>query len=380
MIKDAEGFFMPAVNTNLCIDCGLCYKKCIIGKKTEEIRLDELVDTVSYYCFAKDDNIRKRSASGGIGFLISDHIINQGGVVFGVVGKWFENVHHTMATTQEELIPICNSKNIQSNIGGTFKEAKQILDEGKKVLFTGTPCQIAALYSFLEKKYENLTTCDLICHGVPSQLVLKEYIKVLEQNSKKKVVSFGRENTNQYLPVQYIVRYDDGSNEILMPETSNYRKGFLSNLFQRKSCYTCSYSRLPRVGDITLGDAMFFNKEKTKEIDPLNLGISLITINTEIGEKELKDIDDRIEKHIIPLELAINGNEWLSKTIPSNSLRKAFYKRFMRAGFEKSEQIICKSYNRWKRGGRKYYKNLIKTLLSPKELFKKIKKRVFGIK
>ena len=189
--QDKEGFFMPVVDESKCVQCGLCDSVCIIAKETKDVTLRKKKDWKTYYGFIDDNTTRKRSASGGLSYALAAHTVQNGGVVFGVVGKWFEDVHHIKTSTLEELNNICGSKNIQSRVGLCYRQAKKELDEGKKVFFTGTPCQIAALYSYLGsgRDYPNLLTADLVCHGVPSQYVLKAYIAELEkehnQNSEE---------------------------------------------------------------------------------------------------------------------------------------------------------------------------------------------------
>ncbi len=378
--KDKEGFFMPKIDEGKCTNCGLCDKVCIIDNSKSDCMGARFKKPKAYYGYLKDDVRRKISASGGLSYALSAKAIENGGVSFGVVGKWFEDVHHICAQTLEDLEPVCMSKNIQSRVGMCYREAKQLLNQGKKVLFTGTPCQIYALYSYLGKDYDNLLTADLICHGVPSQDVLKAYIETLEQKKGQKVVSFGRENTNQYMPVQYIVRYEDGSNEIIMPDDSLYRKGFLSNLFQRKSCAKCKFSRIPRCGDIAMGDVMFnVGKTTIQQFDPDNLGTSLILTNSEKGEKALQEIAEIFEYKMMDLDIAIGRNRWVSHGIEKNPLRKNFYDVFLDKGFEQTAPIIEKSYQNMRekyiRDGKLYR---IKLLFHPIKLTKKVIKKLRG--
>lgn len=374
--QDQEGFFMPEVDRSACVNCGLCDKVCIIGK-TEEDLVNHTKKPDCYYGFLKDDGLRKRSASGGLAYALSAECIKNGGVVFGVVGKWFENVHHTKAETLEQLNEICGSKNIQSFVGNMYAEAKRELVAGRNVFFTGTPCQIAALYSYLGKDYDNLLTADLVCHGVPSQKVLKAYIAELEQKANKKIVKFGRDETFQYTPVQYIAWYEDGSYEIIMPETSFYRKGFLSNLFQRKSCANCKYSRFPRIADITMGDVMFSVDKPTSVIDRNNLGVSLLLVNSAKGMTALNTIENEFEHYPIELELAVKGNRWISHGIEKNALREDFFKTFNDKGFTATETVIEQSYQNMRkmyiRQGKIDY---LKVLMNPIKLYKAVKKRV----
>lgn len=383
MLKhDDEGFFMPQIDETICINCGACDRVCIIDKTVNDLVAGHKKKPDCYYGFLKNNTLRRRSASGGVAYALSEHCVKEGGVVFGVVGKWFEDVHHIAAENTEDLGATCMSKNIQSRVGNSYEKAKIFLNNGRKVVFTGTPCQIAGLYSYLGKDYDNLVTADLICHGVPSQKVLKAYIKKLEEKKGKKIVNFGRSNRNAYLPVQYIADYEDGSQEILMPEDSVYRKAFLSNLILRKSCSKCKFSCLPRMGDITMGDVMFsVGKRAVKSFDPDNLGTSLILANTEKGKKALLKVQEVLEYHQFELDIAIDGNAWVSHGVEKNQLRSEFFKVFLSEGFENAEPIMIKSYsNLWE----KYRKNAkfarARLLLHPVKLIKKVKRKLFGDK
>lgn len=377
--QDQEGFFMPVVDEKECVQCGLCDKVCIIDKKTSTLVDRCEKEFECYYGFIDDDAARKRSASGGLSYTLAANIIHDGGIVYGVVGKWFEDVHHIRASTLEELNAICGSKNIQSRVGLSYQKAKEDLEQGKKVFFTGTPCQIAAFYSFLgkEKHYPNLLTADLICHGVPSQLVLKAYIAELEKEHKQKVVKFGRDQTFQYLPVQYIAWFEDGTYEILMPETCLYRKGFLSNLYQRKSCAGCEFSQIPRVADITMGDVMFSVDIPVEHLDPKNLGVSLVTANSKNGKKALMSIKNIFMLYPMETMRAINGNRWLSHGISENKLRTDFFKIFFNDGFLGAKDIIQKSYedmiHGYVRDGKIYR---LKLLFKPRILIQKFLQRL----
>lgn len=378
--QNEEGFFMPKVDENLCVECGLCDKVCIIDKRLNDY-LPEHSSPQCFYGYTRNDFERKRSASGGLAYALSKQTILEGGVVFGVVGKWFEDVHHIKAESITQLDEICGSKNIQSRVGDSYKMAKDKLKKGKKVLFTGTPCQIAALYSYLGGDHKNLFTADLVCHGVPSQKVLKAYIDELEKKKGKKVIKFGRDETFQYLPVQYVAWFEDGSYDILMPENSYYRKGFLSNLFQRKSCAHCRFSKLPRIADISMGDVMFRVDTPIQELDPNNLGVSLVTVNSKKGENMLSLIKHEFTYYPLETERAVNGNRWLAHGINANKFREQFFSSFEKGGLAGCEDIIEKSYDNMKktyiREGRLYrVKLLFRPITLAKKILKKIKKKV----
>lgn len=345
MKHDEEGFFKPIVNHKLCTNCGICDKVCIIDNKimyTERLNRPECV-----YGYLRNDSDRKASASGGAAFALSKFFFKNGGIVYGVVGKWFEDVHHIRSENIDDLEKIRGSKNIQSRIGDMYKCAKNDLDNGRSVLFTGTPCQIKGLYSFLGKDYQQLLTLELVCHGVPSQKVLLAYIKELEKKHNAKVIKFGRDETLQYFPVQYIAWFDDGTYEVLTYTSSLYRMGFLSDLFIRNSCSNCAFAELPRIADITLGDAFFTINERTGLIDlkvKENTGANLILINSLKGKEALNNIEDIFYTHRFSLDWAISLKDGLNNGRPKNTLRNDFFEIFLTQGFENTENIIKESY------------------------------------
>lgn len=172
MQEDKEGFLYPVIDNNLCATCGLCEKVCpIINQAEEQIPLRTLVAK------NKNEEIRKASSSGGIFTLYAEKTIKKGGIVYGAIfnEKW--EVRHSSVETIEGLDRLRGSKYVQSKIGNCYQEAEKRLKEGREVLFTGTPCQIAGLKRYLRKEYKNLTTIDVVCHGVPSPRVWREYLK-----------------------------------------------------------------------------------------------------------------------------------------------------------------------------------------------------------
>ena len=260
MIEDDEGFLYPKVDKGICINCHLCEYVCpIINTDAPRKPLE------TYAAINKDEQIRLESSSGGIFSAIAEYIINDGGVVFGAKfnDKW--EVIHDYTETIDGLAQFRGSKYVQSQIGDNYKKAKQFLTSGRKVLFSGTPCQIAGLKHFLKKEYENLLTVDFICHGVPSPGVWREYLKeeVATCNLKNIVLPrsiHGRDALN--VTIEGISFRDktlgwkkfsfalDLSTSVGRGEKIQFRtrehlhenlflKGFLANLFLRPSCYNC---------------------------------------------------------------------------------------------------------------------------------------------
>ena len=177
MVQDNEGFLVPNINQGKCVNCGLCAKKC------PQNRTEELVFDVKQTLAArlKDDKTLYMSASGGAFAGIATAAIKNGWVVFGAAYDENMIVKHVKATSIDELLPLLNSKYVQCNTGDSFSEVKRLLNEGKKVLYSGTPCQISGLRSFIGKSSPNLLLVDVICHGVSSPLLFSKYLELLKQ-------------------------------------------------------------------------------------------------------------------------------------------------------------------------------------------------------
>ena len=171
--EDAEGFCYPKVEESLCVECGRCTAVCPVSKEKQENRSTNGVKV--YACINRDEKVLKESSSGGVFSLLADAIIEKGGVVFGAAFDENWNVRHMAAQTKEDCLKFRGSKYVQSEIGDSFFQAKAFLDQGRPVLFSGAPCQIAGLNSFLGKKYPNLTTCDFICTGIPNPKAFRAY-------------------------------------------------------------------------------------------------------------------------------------------------------------------------------------------------------------
>lgn len=303
MQEDEEGFLYPVVDKEVCVDCGLCEKVCPVLNQREERKPLEV-----YAAFNKNEEIRMQSSSGGIFTALAEQIIQEEGVVFGARFNEDWEVIHDYTETAAGLSVFRGSKYVQSRIGDTFNQAEQFLKQGRSVLFSGTPCQIAGLKLFLRKEYENLLTVDFICHGVPSPGVWRKYLEELiarEGRRKNSVLS----HSNPILPnsMRDISRIEfrnkrlgwkkysfaltlsvpDGhgaKNTVLLSEPYNknlFMKGFLADLYLRPSCYACPSKSLKSGSDVTIGDYWGIQNIKP-EIDD-DKGICCFLINTEKG-------------------------------------------------------------------------------------------------
>lgn len=339
LTEDDEGFKYPITDEKICTGCGNCARACPIGKCAKTLNPEVFDAPYAYACYVLDEVARKRSASGGMAFAVSEYVINQGGVVFGVVGKTIAHVYHTSAESIEGVYPMCNSKYIQSDIGETYRQAEHFLKADRLVLYTGTPCQIAGLFSFLGVTYTNLVTCDLVCHGVPSHMVMREYLREIEEKTGKKVINYERQMVSKYYPTQRIMQFDDNSFVIEEPKDSYYYMGFLANLYQRKSCYICQYEKIPRVSDFSLADAYDpLLSEVLRRLDPkCNMGVSLITVNSNKAYLILNEISDAIYKEPLDFD-RLKDLPHLCTPPAENKNRELFFKDFYKEGFGKAAE------------------------------------------
>lgn len=331
MKTDSEGFRYPEVDKSVCVDCGLCEKVCPFNGGADGVR-KERKGIKSVACYNNEKNALAKSSSGGVAHLLSEYVVENGGAVFGVAGDMVTKVQHIMAETHNELKLLQGSKYLQSHVDMNYRLAKTQLENGRLVLFTGTPCQIAGLYGYLGKDYENLLTADLVCHGVPSEKVFEKYLQEHEKKTGKKVVAFFRDKTAGWKPVQFSYIYEDGTRLTESGRKDKFNMGFTTNLFQRPSCYTCPFAPMERIGDITLGD--WFGGEKYKELDPENKGLSMIVINSPKGEKFYNLIKETMETWEYSVEEAVKESVHLGARPHTNFLRKDFFAHFDKMTYE----------------------------------------------
>lgn len=250
MKEDNEGFLYPEVNLADCIDCGLCEKVCPVLHPAKE-----RIPVSVYAAKHCDENIRLASSSGGAFTFIAEKVIDEGGVVFGARFNEQWGVIHDYVETKEKLSCFRGSKYVQSRMGDTYKQALHFLQSGRKVLFTGTSCQIAALKLFLRKEYDNLLTADVICHGVPSPKVWKKYLNEITSTDCLSVtdVSF-RNKQNGWK--NFSLEVDTKGKRLYLRNFKSdlYFDLFLSNMILRPSCYSCPAKSGKSCSDITLGD------------------------------------------------------------------------------------------------------------------------------
>ncbi|MBS3200923.1 Coenzyme F420 hydrogenase/dehydrogenase, beta subunit C-terminal domain [Turicibacter bilis] len=321
METDQEGFWYPKVDKNLCIDCHLCEKVCPILEVPQK---KEVFNLLTYACKNKNNEVRKESSSGGVFSLLCEYVINHEGVVFGASYNAQFEVRHTYVETLGECSQFRSSKYVQSKIGETYKQVRTFLNQGRLVMFSGTPCQIEGLSGYLSKEYPNLIRVDIACHGVPSPMVYKRYLNDLENEyqSKLKSLSFRNKDTG-WSSYSFKAEFENGRVKQELGSNNIYMKGFIKDIYLRPSCFECEFKKPHTTADITLGDywgVSGIHPEFTDE-----KGISLIFVHSQKG----KDIFDKISTNLQVLEsdfdYATKCNPSIVRHAPIQPKRQQFF-------------------------------------------------------
>ena len=350
--EDKEGFLYPIVDKNTCIDCGLCEKVCPI------INPNEPREPLKVYAAKnRNEEIRRQSSSGGIFTPLAEAVIREGGVIFGAKFDKDWNVVHAWTDTIEGIADFRGSKYVQSTIGNTYREAREFLKQGRRVLFSGTPCQIAGLRKFLRKEYDNLLTVDVVCHGVPSPLVWRKYLEETRENLRaerdagKNTVSSSlmempvitgisfRDKTYGWKKYGFRLRYaaskaaensvsvpaNDKGRTFLQPFPDNvFMKGFLKNLYLRPSCYACAARSGKSDSDISIAD--FWGVQNYYPEFDDDKGIGLVLVNTDKGRKAYEQTNsDSIES---TYEQGLNQNPCLEHSVARTKYVGTFWTEF----------------------------------------------------
>lgn len=316
IINDNEGFQCPHVDETRCINCNLCARRCPINNRPE-IKRDEHIRILG--ARLKDDMLLSKSASGGVFAGLALKVLETpGNAVFGCAYDDDMVARHICVTDVADMSPLQSSKYVQSDVGDTYLQVKTILDSGHIVLYSGTPCQIAGLYAFLARDYDNLLTVEVICHGVPSPLLFKKYIEWLEGKYGGKVEHHSfrdKERDGWGLLTRMKIRTIRGSkNKTLEPQIDPYLNSFYHMYTFRESCYTCEYARSQRIADITLGDYWDIKKYHPEFYD--FRGVSIVLTSSRKGEIFFKTAHNEFEVIETTFEKASAGNPNLY--MPSN--------------------------------------------------------------
>lgn len=307
MKPDRHGFFYPEIIDDICINCSACQRKC---PALAEEKNDNYVRSI-YAAWNKNKGVRKTSSSGGVFSVLVDHALCQSGVVAGAM--WNENyeVHHTIIDSKKDMFLLRGSKYLQSHTDSIYAKVKECLLAGKKVLFSGTPCQNHALKNYLGKNYDDLITVDVICHGVPSDRVFQRYLNERSENGKREIKQIRFRHKKPYWDwCNVTIDYENGQPYSVSTTEDSYYTLFNIGYSLRPSCSQCKYASQTRIGDITLADFWGFLPKGFK-MHRFLLGVSLVMINTPKGESVFDQISQSLVFQKASLEDALLSNKAL---------------------------------------------------------------------
>lgn len=330
-IPDAEGFLYPQANRNKCVDCGLCETVCPLINCTESKSPIKVLAAQN-----KNENIRQNSSSGGLFTALAQFIIKEKkGVVFGARFDRQWNVVHDYTETIEGIKDFQRSKYVQSIIGGNYLKAKQFLQQGRWVLFTGTHCQIAGLKTFLRKDYERLLAVDVFCHGVPSNKTWQQYLDELKNyNKSDNIVDINFRSKKEEGWGRYHVNVDFENKHISQLYRKNpYQRGFIKNLYLRPSCYQCALKKSNSEADISLGDYWGIGDFVPSMDD--DRGTSMVVVYSSKAETILSELNLNIKK----IESEDAPIIWKSALI--NDKRSSFFESNT-SSFQEIVTTLCK--------------------------------------
>lgn len=281
-LPDDNGFKYPVIDKSRCVNCNLCKNAC------PSLNFNKISHSIikSHYAVNSDQTVIDNSSSGGFFYEIAKAIIEEGGIVYGAAWSEGFKLKHASAKTMEEIRGLMGSKYVQSDCSGVYAKIEKQLKEGIKILFVGTPCQVAGVKSFLGKDYNSLLLIDFICHGVPSQSLFDQWIKTEE--AKEGTITYIKFRDKKKYGWQHCLTYITCKNgkskrHDVLPAFNPYYYLFLRGYTLRDSCYKCQYATLERCGDITIGDYWHAEKNRNIVYDDIRKGVSLVLCNTEKG-------------------------------------------------------------------------------------------------
>lgn len=329
MKENEEGFLYPNIEMEKCIDCGLCLQKCPV--QYPQYRNEANPECRAVYA---KDSIRIHAASGGVFSAFAELLLDRGGIVCGASFTEEFKVIHTLVRDKKELNKIKSSKYVQSNTNNVYVRIEKELKEGKEVLFCGCPCQVAGLYAYLGKKqYDRLYTMDLVCHGVPSSKSLIKYMH--DKIGDKKITNIEFRNKELFgWSSSIAITLEDGTVYKNSHNNDSFYRAFLNGLSVRLSCNNCKFSRLPRQGDLTIGDFWGISKFDKSLND--NKGTSLILINNRKGEKIVKECNGLWDKNVkFPIEAGIDSNRAVISHFRGHPSRRRFFENLENGSIDK---------------------------------------------
>lgn len=355
------GAVFPVIDKEKCIDCGLCRKVC-----PNNTPPTFKAPTKVYAAWSNDESQRCTSASGGIAAEMYKHIIGNGGFSTGVMYDMTQGAIYIPLNSIDDIQKVKNSKYTFSNTNGIYKQIKEKLNDGVDVLFIGLPCQVAGLLNFLRKPYNNLTTVDIICHGLAPTDYIKQHIQSIEEKHHRKCTKMYFRDP-AYLTHKYFMSLYSGEKCFYKKSAKSfdvYQLGYHRALIYRDNCYACKYAKEERVSDITIGDFSGLGRIQPCEFNGIN--VSCVLVNSDKGEAFIKSLKN-IALYERPIEEALNYEHQLKHPSTPHKNRQLFISEYRKTGnFDSSAKLALKDD----------IKSVVRYNISPKRFIKKIVVRI----
>lgn len=333
-----EGFLYPHVDEAFCIECKNCQLVCPV--LNQYVCSD--IATRAFAAYVCDDETRFQSTSGGIFTLLSKWVINQRGIVYGAAYDGDFKVIHMRCDSMNQVKRLLQAKYSQSDLGNTFIEIKQLLEQERYVLFSGTPCQVYALKTFLKKDYIRLYLVDLICHGVPSPGVWSRYVSYRSErdNGGEYPLSINMRSKETGWPAYSVCfEYQGGNRYIQKNSLDPFMRAFVKDLCLRKSCYDCKFKGIDRISDFTLGDYWGIWSQMPEFND--GKGASIVLIHSEKAMEVWNVIKNECEYRELNPQVSVSENPAAEYSVEYPEQRDAFLERFLKEDFQNLVDSLC---------------------------------------
>lgn len=337
--RNKEGFLQAEIDAALCTDCGICRDVCHLNK-IQPLRGNQM--PVYYAGFSRDRENIEHSSSGGMFYELAKYFICRSGIVYGAVQQSVYEVFHQRGETLEDIKKFRRSKYLESDLKNCFKEIEKDLKQRKEVLFSGVGCQVAGLYGYLQKDYENLYTCEVVCHGIPSRLAYERYLRERNEQYHDEMCGINfRDKSHGWRENSICEYYTSGRSECINSSRHPLHSIYLKGINMRKTCGSCLYARLPRVADLTLADFWGY-RGRLLEINP-DRGVSLIAVNNDKGKRLLGQISKQVHLEKTEAAVALASCRHMAKSPVLYKSQTAFMQLIQNTAYHIAAEL-CSSF------------------------------------
>ena len=332
-----DGFAYPVISAEACVQCGQCLKACHAAENTP-LR-------ASIRCYAaqlQTKDVLKISTSGGLFYALARYVLSTGGAVYGCVYDENYRARISRTDTLDGLQAMHGSKYVWSDPAQSYTDVKKELEQGKTVLYTGLPCQIAGLKAFLRKDYPTLYTVDVLCGGAPSPYAFERYLETLTERKNWKELNFqfrDKENYGAGVHCSYLVN-GVKHHENYLENSFYFAFSSKSRITWRTSCYRCGYKSIRRASDLTIGD--YWGVENHHKAFRPKDGVSLVLVNTEQGQRLFEAVKDDLRWEESQVSCAMEKNSLVKENeegyVPVPSAREAFFRTLRAEGWKAADK------------------------------------------